>query len=315
MSEIKPRVKIILLCYNHGNYIEDAVNSVLKQKYKNVDVLISDDCSTDNTVATIDRLISSYHGDINVSVNINSVNMGLVGHINYLFSAFSLGDYVALCSGDDIMLPWRISESIKLATLFPSASCVVLEKVDFTDHPPYVKPHYLNPNYSVYSIEEFYMGRKVPFYGAASRLMKSSVVTSFKPLNDDSLTEDSTYFLRSLIMGDVIYSDVPGILYRIHDESMTSERFKRCHDRSVIFQQYLDDAIYAVRVGLLAEKVGKILINYIKKEASKNVVVYRYYKGNFGFMRFILSEVSLREKVFAVKNIVRQIGINFLGQM
>src|SRR6188474_1772085 len=56
----KPLVSVICLCYNHGRFIREAVESVLNQSYKNIQVIVTDDASTDNTVEEIHSLKVMY---------------------------------------------------------------------------------------------------------------------------------------------------------------------------------------------------------------------------------------------------------------
>lgn len=51
-----PLVSIILPCYNARNYIEKSLQSLMNQTYKNIEILVADDASTDETLSIIEKL-------------------------------------------------------------------------------------------------------------------------------------------------------------------------------------------------------------------------------------------------------------------
>jgi glycosyltransferase involved in cell wall biosynthesis len=94
-----PLVSIPLICYNQENFIEIAVRSVLEQTYDNIELIISDDCSTDKTVELIkDMLIGS---SIKYHLNINDKNIGIGSNLSKAIGLCN-GEFIVPASGDDI---------------------------------------------------------------------------------------------------------------------------------------------------------------------------------------------------------------------
>lgn len=94
-----PLVSIPLICYNQENFIEIAVRSVLEQTYDNLELIISDDCSTDKTVELIkDMLIGS---SIKYHLNINDKNIGIGSNLSKAIGLCN-GEFIVPASGDDI---------------------------------------------------------------------------------------------------------------------------------------------------------------------------------------------------------------------
>ena len=74
-------ISVILSTYNNENTIEDAVDSILLQTYKNVELLVVDDCSTDRTSKILqDR----YSNTENIQLFKNHENIGLTKSLNFL---------------------------------------------------------------------------------------------------------------------------------------------------------------------------------------------------------------------------------------
>lgn len=94
MSHTSPLVSIIITSYNKGKTLERAIKSAINQSYKNCEVIVVDDCSTDNSFDIIER----YQKQINTIKNPN--NVGLVASRQVGINNCS-GDYITFLDADD----------------------------------------------------------------------------------------------------------------------------------------------------------------------------------------------------------------------
>lgn len=108
MNESKdlPLVSVLISSYNHADYIEAAIESVLAQTYPNVELLVVDDGSGDDSVARIRRLQEVHGFDF-----VAQANQGLARTLNEMF-ARSAGSLIAPFGSDDIMLPERLATQV-----------------------------------------------------------------------------------------------------------------------------------------------------------------------------------------------------------
>lgn len=97
-----PLVSVIISTYNEEKYIADSINSILDQSYKNIEVIIVDDASTDKTV----DLIKSIKSD-KIKLFVNATNKKLAHNLNFAISKAN-GEYVARMDADDISRKDRI---------------------------------------------------------------------------------------------------------------------------------------------------------------------------------------------------------------
>ena len=102
MTESQPLVTVIIASYNHGPYIEQSIQSVLNQTYPNIELLVIDDGSTDDSVERIQRLQAAHGFDFRVQQN-----QGLTNTLNGAI-ARAKGSLIVPFGSDDIMLPERI---------------------------------------------------------------------------------------------------------------------------------------------------------------------------------------------------------------
>lgn len=103
-----PLVSINIPTYNQEKYIARAISSALAQDYPNLEVVVSDDCSTDNTFAIAKSLESD-----KVRVHQNQKNLGRVGNYRFVLYNLSRGEWVVNLDGDDYYDdPTFISEAI-----------------------------------------------------------------------------------------------------------------------------------------------------------------------------------------------------------
>jgi glycosyltransferase involved in cell wall biosynthesis len=96
-----PVVSIICLCYNHERFVVEALNSVLNQTYKNIELIIADDCSNDNSKKVIQSWLENHP---NINFISNKTNLGNTKTFNELFK-LTKGNYIIDLAADDILLP------------------------------------------------------------------------------------------------------------------------------------------------------------------------------------------------------------------
>lgn len=110
MNERKKNlVSIVVSNYNNENYIEECLNSLIRQTYKNIEIIIVDDCSTDNSRNVIESWISKRTNEEKSKIKFLKLieNTGFSGAVTagmYL----AKGEYIAMQDGDDLSKDNRI---------------------------------------------------------------------------------------------------------------------------------------------------------------------------------------------------------------
>lgn len=99
MSVYIPKVSIIIPVYNVADYIQLCLESVLNQTYKNIEILIIDDCGDDNSIVIAKDILNDYSGK-DVRIITHNRNRGLSAARNTGINAAS-GDYVYFLDSDD----------------------------------------------------------------------------------------------------------------------------------------------------------------------------------------------------------------------
>ena len=104
-----PEISLIMSVYNGEDYLNEAIDSVLNQTFKEFELIIINDCSTDKTP---EILKSFEEKDERVKVHTNEVNLRLPSSLNKAIS-FAKGKYIARMDADDICLPERLEKQYK----------------------------------------------------------------------------------------------------------------------------------------------------------------------------------------------------------
>lgn len=109
----KPLVSIIIATYNSSEYVLETLESALSQSYSNIEIIVTDDCSTDNTVNICSEWITS-HQDMGRDLKIvtSEKNTGVSGNANRGFAA-SRGEWIKFIAGDDILAPLAIEKYVE----------------------------------------------------------------------------------------------------------------------------------------------------------------------------------------------------------
>ena len=100
-------VSVIMSVYNDANRVKKSIESILNQSYSNIELLIMDDGSTDNTF----EICKNYQNENNVKIFKNNQNIGLTKSLNILIKESS-GYYIARQDSDDTSEIVRIEKQI-----------------------------------------------------------------------------------------------------------------------------------------------------------------------------------------------------------
>lgn len=95
-----PKVSIMIPTYNQEDFIRQSIESALSQNYGNLEVIVSDDCSTDSTY----RTAAEYLGDSRFRLFRNEMNIGRVENYRKLLYFHASGEWVLMLDGDDYLI-------------------------------------------------------------------------------------------------------------------------------------------------------------------------------------------------------------------
>lgn len=102
-------VSVIIPVYNVEQYVKEAIQSIQNQTYKNLEIIVIDDGSSDNTYKIVDKLAKF---DNRIKLYKNAQNLKIVKTLNRALSLAN-GEYIARMDGDDISAPDRIEKKVK----------------------------------------------------------------------------------------------------------------------------------------------------------------------------------------------------------
>jgi glycosyltransferase involved in cell wall biosynthesis len=103
MTVNNPLVSVVMGTYNGGKFLREQLDSIFAQTYTNLEVVVCDDCSTDDTV----EILEEFSRKFGLTYHLNEKNLGLVRNYEKVLS-LAKGEYLALSDQDDIWFPNKI---------------------------------------------------------------------------------------------------------------------------------------------------------------------------------------------------------------
>lgn len=209
----RPLVTFALLCYNQERYVIEAIRGAFAQTYEPLEILLSDDCSTDQTFQIIQEMAESYSGSHTVKIRRNSRNLGLAGHMNAIANSAS-GELIAWAGGDDISMPHRISvlcapflEDCNVIATHSSCIDIDVEGNPIIPPPPDLSAQRTKLNF----------WKMIDEVGIVTQthMCRTIVFEKFGPLDTSLTNEGLAMTFRQLCLGRIMFINTPTIYYRI----------------------------------------------------------------------------------------------------
>jgi glycosyltransferase involved in cell wall biosynthesis len=127
-----PTVSVVIPCFQYGRYVGDAIRSALDQPCVDVDVIVVDDASTDDSADVVRAIAAS---DDRVRLVVHPVNRGAVETFNDGL-ALARGEFVVRLDADDLLTPGSLARATALAQAHPSVGLVYGHPLHFHDALP-----------------------------------------------------------------------------------------------------------------------------------------------------------------------------------
>lgn len=204
---------LFLFSYNQEEYIEDACRSALAQTYSPLEIIFSDDCSTDQTFELIQKIANDYQGPHKVKIVRNPKNLGLIAHVNKSFET-ATGELLVFAAGDDISLPDRVEVLVETYRENKETALVIHSSAIKINHlneesgifiPPVIKKPM--PLIDLTDSESMYIG--------ATAAVSKYLYNEFGPIVFKDAYEDLVFGFRAAIKNSLAYVDKPLVKYRV----------------------------------------------------------------------------------------------------
>ena len=217
----KPLVSFVLLAYNQEQYIREAVEGALAQTYTPLEIILSDDCSSDQTFAIMRDMANDYVGPHTVRLNRNEHNLGLGEHTNKIVE-LSNGEFLIKADGDDISLPKRVSALTEAWMKSGKKSGSIYSgylAIDQDGNEGYTREPRFETSDASYLIENPESIWSDGVYGCTHAWTKD-VFEIFGGLMPNVIYGDRVIPFRSALLGNVSFVTEPLIKYRVLPESL-----------------------------------------------------------------------------------------------
>ena len=269
------KIDILLATYNGEKYLKEQIDSILNQTYKNVRLVISDDCSKDSTL----EILKEYEKkDERIELYIQQSNIGVVKNIEFLLKQVK-SPYYMLADQDDYWLPEKAEKSLE--KLNQQNADLVFGDLDVVDKS--LKTIY--PSFDDYmlltrKINKYIDSYKVNYlYNCVTGctvLAKKETVKKILPLptNSKYLIHDHWIGLMVSLNGKLAYMPEKYIKYRQHGNNQVgtekiSHGFKKLEQ---VRELFID-----VKLGVFGTYV-KNKEKFPKELQKQNEDAYEYFK-------------------------------------
>lgn len=230
-----PLVSVVVVTYNSSKYVIETLESIYSQSYKNIELIVADDCSMDNTrEVCLDWFKTKSARFVNTMFTMTDRNSGVASNANNGIHS-AKGEYIKTIAGDDILLEDCISINVQYVIDNPATEIV------FSRCKPFGLSEELLVSkdvfkYSYFNLDDcafLYFILKSNFIPAATSFYKRTVFDRIGYFIEEiPLLEDWPFWIKAVYNKvNIGFNDVNSVLYRIHESSLSnaivkSERYK-----------------------------------------------------------------------------------------
>lgn len=227
-NRIKGLVSIVVSNYNNGKYVKQCLNSLINQSYKNIEIIIVDDCSTDNSVKLIKAWINRRSSREKNRIKFLKMpqNIGFSGAVT-VGMYLAQGEYIAMQDSDDVSHKNRIKLQVKYLEENQDIMMVGSNYYVFEDD---INKARVEPNFVVYGkneiLEDFAQGRSPVCFGTI--LFKGSIVDEIGGLTRKLAGAEDYEFIQKSVINGIDNIEKALYFYRSHEGQRSRIYYPNC---------------------------------------------------------------------------------------
>lgn len=233
-----PLVTFVIPSYNHAPFVYESIKSVIEQDYQNIELIIIDDGSKDNSVQIIEQLIPDCHERFVRFEFRSRENKGLCATLNEALE-WSQGEYFSPLASDDVAYPEKTSFLVSkiintdLSAVFGNIRRVGEEKE------VYNFPLYQNE----YEFEDLFLHKKLP--PTPGVLLRTSDILDVGGYSEKVVLEDWYMWLKLTQRGKRIVSfDRVVSIHRRHDNNTVKDKELMHRAREEVIKHFSNEPLY-----------------------------------------------------------------------
>lgn len=282
---IKDLISVLMPTYNVEAYIEEAVNSILIQTYKNFELIIVDDCSTDKTFEILQKISRK---DKRIRLFHNKTNQKICKTLNFALKQ-ACGEYIARMDGDDISTSTRLEllkeflEQNKDHGLVGSQVLCVDENGNLLNKSKLLQTHCFLKFFNLFQSNILHIW-----------LAKREVYENLNGYRNLLYVEDYDFVLRAIRMGYKV-ANLPDYLYSVrirNGNTAATNGLKQNKAKIFLQKQYLGSEFDSENITIKYNFAVQVKRNELKKFR----IAYNY------LLNAMLSKSGLSKLYYAIKS-------------
>lgn len=308
-------VSIPVVTYNAAAFVEETLESVFHQTYQNLELIISDDCSKDNTIEIVEKWcqqprVKARFTDIKI-ITVPK-NTGVSANCNRSIKA-ATSEWLKFIAGDDILLPNCIADNMDFVSKQPDASIIfsqvsvyqdTFEEKSFQKKTPNAFPNNLmNPTFSAENQFKILLESDRINYTPSYFFNKKALIKVGLYDETNTLVEDYPMWLKLTRSGEKFYyfhKETVG--YRIHSKAtnnkgedllfkpsvLNSHKVRKLYAHPYLpwYMNIKENWIYSIT--LIFQRLGFV------RKSKMNIWLYRFfsiYFNPFYYVHFIIRKI------------------------
>lgn len=309
-------ISIALATYNGEKYLKEQIDSILNQTYKDIEIVICDDCSKDGTRTILSELSKT---DSRIKVYLNEHNLGFKKNFEKAISLCN-GEFTALSDQDDIWESWKLEKSLKALDGYD----IVCTNSKIIDD---------DGNDAGYTMKDSVGYKFIPkdkdllfkhllhanFVQGSTLLSRTDFLKSCLPIPDDFEYHDWWFAFNALQKNGINYLEDCSIRYRQHQSQVTTNKDNKFSEEignsfktrdAKWFSDFYKNNLKKINFGKtvlknserlsLSENQKKYIestIKYFEHMQNKDFYTFRYYVKNY---EAIFLDKNLAKRIFRI---------------